>query len=153
MKKNRIPIEPRAQAIKLLARREHSARDLERKLLQRGIPQQEAAQAVDEVRKDGWQSDVRFAQLLVRSRVSQGYGPLRIKAELQQAGMAREEIETAIAEAGADWREACSAAHAKKFRGLPSSYSERGKQYRFLQGRGFDSSQISATLKGESDYP
>lgn len=147
----RTPIDPKAQAVKLLARREHSARELQRKLEQRGVPDVEAAAAVDYVRQEGWQSDVRFAQLLVRSRVAQGYGPLRIRAELQQAGLTREEIESALAEAGIDWREACVRAQQKRFREIPGSSTERAKQYRFLQGRGFEAGQIATALRGSED--
>src|SRR6185295_823724 len=80
---NKEPPDPKAQALKLLARREHSARELKRKLTARGIGEVDAAAAVADAAADGWQSDTRYAEMLVRSRISQGFGPMRIEAELR----------------------------------------------------------------------
>src|SRR4051812_45925376 len=109
------PVDPKAQAIKLLARREHSARDLTRKLKARGVGADEAAAAVASVATDGWQSDERFAEMLVRSRVNQGYGPQRIEAELRVAGLPSDQVRAALDNAGVDWNEHARDAHAKKF--------------------------------------
>lgn len=146
----RKPVDPKAQAVKLLARREHSARELKRKLTARGIPEEQAATTVAEIADAGYQSDARYAEMLVRSRVAQGYGPVRIGAELQMAGLSSDEIRGALDGAGVDWRELAVETHARKFGTPPRSSAERAKQYRFLQGRGFDGSQISAALKGEA---
>ena len=133
--------------MRLLARREHSACELKRKLAQRGISEEDAESAVAELNKAGWQSDVRYAEMLVRSRMSQGYGPVRIEAELTQAGVADEGIREALRNAGADWTALAIAAQRRHFSTLPKSPAERAKQYRYLAGRGFDSPQISAALK------
>ena len=143
------PLDPKTQALKLLARREHSARELKRKLTARGVGQDEAAAAVADVATAGWQSDARYAEMLVRSRVSQGYGPVRIEAELEVAGVPAEQIRAALDEAAVDWHKLATEVHARRFDGPPKSSAERAKQYRFLQGRGFDSAQISSALKGE----
>ena len=143
------PIDPKAQAIKLLARREHSAKELRRKLKARGVSDDEAAAAIEGIAAEGWQSDARYAEMLVRTRVAGGYGPVRIEAELEQAGLPGEAIRAALDESGVDWREQAREAHAKKFGALPATSAERAKQWRFLAGRGFDASQIGAVLKGE----
>jgi regulatory protein len=143
------PIDPKTQALKLLARREHSARELMRKLEARGIPGDEAAAAVAHAASEDWQSDARYAGMLVRTRIAGGYGPQRIEAELVAAGVPRDCIRAALDEAAADWYALAADAHARKFGQVPKSAAERAKQYRYLQGRGFDSSQISAVLKGE----
>lgn len=146
------PTDPRARAIKLLARREHSAKELQRKLEARGIAKDEAAAAVATVAQAGWQSDERYAEMLVRSRVSQGYGPIRIEAELEIAGVPGDRIREALDKAGVDWRALAVDVHARRFGARPpKTPAERAKQYRHLQGRGFDGSQIAAALKGESD--
>lgn len=148
---NKDPGDPKARAVKLLARREHSARELKRKLEARGIGEAQASEAVAELNREGWQSDERYAEMLVRSRVSQGYGPVRIAAELKMAGVPAEQARAALEEAASDWRALAAEVHAKHFADLPKTSAERAKQYRYLQGRGFDSSQISAALKGEAD--
>jgi regulatory protein len=145
------PIDPKTQALKLLARREHSARELARKLAARGIPEDEAADAIEHAANEGWQSDSRYAAMLVRSRVNQGYGPVRIEADLRVAGVPADGIRAALDAAGVDWHEHARAAHARKFGAQPTTSAERAKQYRYLQGRGFDSSQIGAALKGDPD--
>jgi regulatory protein len=150
MPKPKKPLDPKTQALKLLARREHSARELKRKLASRGIADDEAAAAVAHAGAEGWQSDARYAALLVRSRVSQGYGPVRIQAELAVAGVPAEQIRAALAAAEVDWHALAAGQLARKFGAPPQSAGERAKQYRYLQGRGFDGSQIGAALKGDA---
>jgi regulatory protein len=145
------PIDPKLQALKLLARREHSARELKRKLAARDITADDAAAAVAHATSEGWQSDARYAEMLVRTRAANGYGPVRIEAELEVAGVAAEHIAAALDAAGVDWRELAREQHAKKFGAPPRSSAERARQYRYLQGRGFDASQIGAALKGDVD--
>lgn len=147
----KAPTDPKARAVALLARREHSARELTRKLKSKGLSQEDAESAVADVRAEGWQSDTRYAEMLVRTRVNNGYGPQRIEAELRQAGVSGEEIAAALEASGADWRGLCAEAHARKFGDLPAGAAERAKQYRFLQGRGFEASDIAAVLKGDFD--
>jgi regulatory protein len=147
--KPKKPLDPKTQALKLLARREHSARELKRKLAARGISDDAAAAAVEHAMAENWQSDARYAGMLVRTRIAGGYGPVRIEAELEVAGVPSEQIRAALAEAAVDWRELAVEVHAKKFGRPPQTSAERAKQYRYLQGRGFDASQISAALKGE----
>jgi regulatory protein len=145
------PIDPRTQALKLLARREHSARELKRKLKARGISDEDATSAVAHATAEGWQSNPRYAGMLVRTRIAGGYGPVRIEAELEVAGVPREEIRAALDSAEVDWSALACEVHAKKFGAPPRSSAERAKQYRYLQGRGFDAGQISAALKGKDD--
>jgi regulatory protein len=144
-----FPVDPRTQALKLLARREHSARELKRKLAARGISDDDAAAAVEHAMAANWQSDARYAEMLVRTRVAAGYGPVRIEAELEVAGVPAEQVRAALDGAGVDWGALAVEVHAKKFGRPAKTSAERARQYRYLQGRGFDSSQISAALKGE----
>ena len=70
------------KALGMLARREHSRRELRLKLRQKGYEGEEAGAALDRLGEQHYQDDDRFAGMLVRSRVSQGYGPMRVRAEL-----------------------------------------------------------------------
>ena len=149
--RGRAPVNPREQALRLLARREHSAKELARKLEARGISETDAAAAVAHATGEGWQDDARYADMLVRTRSANGYGPVRIQAELAVAGVPAERIRAALEAAEVDWHALAIEVHARKFRGAPKNSAERAKQYRFLQGRGFDASQISAALKGDPD--
>ena len=71
---------PVQRALGMLVRREHSRKELTRKLASQGIDAGEAAEAIDKLAKDGWQDDLRFAEMLVRTRAAAGYGPIRIRA-------------------------------------------------------------------------
>src|ERR1700741_3450775 len=78
------------RALGLLTRREHSRKELIRKLTSRGMDAAEVDSAVANLARDGWQNDARFAESLVRARSSGGYGPARIRAELATHGLDRE---------------------------------------------------------------
>ena len=59
----------RAKALDLLARREHAAAELRRKLERKGIDPLCAEQAVAELGEEGLQSDTRYAESVVSARV------------------------------------------------------------------------------------
>ena len=143
------PEEARASALRILGRREHSAEQLKRKLEWRGHGEARAEEVVDRLTECGWQSDARFAENLARSRAAQGYGPLRIKAELQAAGVSDAAIREAMDALACDFADAARRLHARHFHRMPANAAERQKHYRYLAGRGFDAEQIRAVLKSD----
>jgi regulatory protein len=145
------PADAREAALRALGRREHSAAELKFKLRQRGHADDLADAIVGELETSGWQSDHRYAEMLARSRVSQGYGPLRIRAELEAAHVPDGEIDLALRTLQCDFRELARRVHARKFRQPADSAAEWQKQYRFLAGRGFEAAQIRAALKREPE--
>ena len=94
---------PTQRALGLLVRREHSRKELSRKLAARGVPRDDAKAAIDRLSDAGWQDDARFAELLVRSRAETGHGPLRIRAELQTHGLDRDAVAAAMATYDGQW--------------------------------------------------
>ena len=76
------------KGIDLLSRREQSARELKGKLARKGYDKQETEEALEQLQRSSYQSDERFAEVLARSRASQGHGPRRIFAELKSHGIA-----------------------------------------------------------------
>ncbi len=123
----------------LLARREHSWFELERKLKLKGFAPEEIPRALDGLVRDGLLSDERFAEGYCRMRVNRGYGPRRIQQELLERGVSDTLITLVIAEyRQADWIELARSAWRKKFSGkLPREYKAWATQRRFLQYRGF----------------
>jgi regulatory protein len=93
-------------------------------------------------------SDARYAGLLVRSRISQGYGPLRISAELSSRGIDAALIHSALAEAEPDWSSVIRKVYERRYDAAPESAKERASRYRFLAARGFTSDQIRAVMQG-----
>ena len=140
-----------ARAVGLLARREHSARELQRKLEARGYEEADAAKAVEKLGRAGLQSNERYAEQLTRTRIAQGYGPVRIRAELEMSGLSGEQIDAALEASGCDWKQLAADAHARKFGRAPRNGVERMKQNRFLYSRGFDADLIRAVLKGAAE--
>ncbi|WP_454830130.1 recombination regulator RecX [Pseudoxanthomonas wuyuanensis] len=140
---------PIQRALGLLTRREHSRKELTRKLTVRGVAQEDADAAVERLAGDGWQSDVRFAELLVRSRVAGGYGPLRIRAELATHGLDRDAIAVAMDSFDGDWTEtACDLVRRRFGPGSLVDAGLRRKAADLLTRRGFDGDSIRAALHG-----
>ncbi|NGY05346.1 regulatory protein RecX [Solimonas terrae] len=137
----------RERALKLLSRREHSAAELAFKLQRRGAEAGIALAAVAKVQDAGLQSDARYAEMLVRNRIEQGYGPLRIRAELAAAGIAESVARDALTAAGCDWGARCAELRRRKFRTAPKGAAEWQKQYRYLASHGYTADTIRAVLK------
>jgi regulatory protein len=139
-------------ALDLLARREHSRFELDRKLRARGFPPAEIAATLDALEGTGALAAARFTDSFVRTRVAKGQGPIRIRAELNERGIDGPEAAKAVRGEDVDWVEAARAARRKRF-GVapPRDFKERARQARFLQYRGFESSQIQAALELQED--
>jgi regulatory protein len=141
-------------AVELLARREHSRRELTRKLGGRGFTDDVVAAVLDELERSGALADARFTDTFVRARVAKGQGPQRIRAELAQRGIGDTEVDAALKSSDVDWLATIRTVRRKRFgAALPRDYAERARQARFLQYRGFATEQIRAALEldGDSD--
>ena len=139
--------EAQAAALRLLARREHSARELRRKLLGKGHPEGPIDEIPARLQEERLLDDARFAGALVSSRAGRGQGPLRVRADLQERGVAEGLVEQALAEAECDWWALAVEVRRKRFGPAPpADYRERARQARFLQYRGFTSEQIRHAL-------
>src|SRR6185437_10140048 len=91
------------RALSMLARREYSQRELRARLEHAGCDEEESEAALDKLREQHYQDDARFGEMIVRTRMGQGYGPTRIRAELRSHGLADSEIRELIDAADADW--------------------------------------------------
>ncbi len=141
------PTTIRAQAIKLLARREHARAELVAKLVARAFDRDASAAVVDDLAAEGLQSELRYAEAMVRDRVRRGIGPIRIRADLAAAGCEAETAEQAIADGEAQWIDVAASARVKRFGDpIPSDIRQRAQQTRFLQRRGFDGETVRAVL-------
>lgn len=143
---------PVQRAIGLLSRREHSRRELTRKLKVRGVEDEAAKAAVDRLAQDGWQDDARFAESLVRSRTSSGYGPLHIRAELGTHGLDREAVAAALDTFDGDW--VANARDLVRRRYAAEALAELGARRKaadFLARRGFDADTIRAATRYDPD--
>lgn len=146
------PEDARERALRALGRREHSARELTRKLTHDGLDQAHASELVGELSESGWQSDERYADLLTRSRIAQGYGPLRIRAELSSRGVDEALIRAALHDAEPDWLDIVRRLHDRRFVRPATTPKERASRYRYLAARGFTSTQVASVLGAVAEH-
>ena len=132
----------RRRAVELLARREHSRRELATKLKRLNPDAALIEQVLSGLEAEHAQSDDRFTSEYIRQRSGKGYGPLRIQQELRQRGITPPELLRAAMDS-VDWlRLAVEVRHKKFGRTVPRAAAERARQMRFLQYRGFAMDQI-----------
>lgn len=132
----------RRSAMDLLARREHTRTELQRKLRQRGAEDAQIEIELDRLQDDGLLSNERFCEAYVYSRTQRGYGPQRLREELRQRGVAEVLIESTLADSAWNWQALAEEAFRKRFpEGVASDPKERAKQLRFMQYRGFSGFQ------------
>lgn len=152
-KRKQRQLTPTQRALALLVRREHSRKELARKLAERGIDSQAASAAIERLAGEGWQSDARFAELLVRTRAAHGQGPVRIRAELGTHGLEAAVIETAMQAFDGDWGQAARDLAQRRF-GLDlasADQAQRRKAADFLYRRGFDGDTVRSALRGDAE--
>ncbi len=139
------PAQARAIAYRYLGRREYGCRELALKLERRGVTSETAASVVDELEAEGLVSDTRFAEVFVRSKVARLFGPLKIRAQLRQRGIADSCIEAALCEYDDRWRELALTWIGKK---APETLDRNAKArlYRGGKSRGFTHDQIMRAL-------
>ena len=132
------PADIRLAAMNLLARREHSVRELRNKLKHRFPDSDKIDEQLSLLIAERLQSDVRFAQSYARQRISRGYGPLRLRDELRERGVSEADFATAMDEMEIDWCAVATDVMYKKF-GLRDAIDlkEKARRARFMHYRGF----------------
>jgi len=152
-KSRRREATPAQRALALLVRREHSRKELTRKLVARGIANEDAGAAVGWMTESGWQDDARFACSLARTRAMAGYGPLHIRAELATHDIGQQAIQAAfdaLADAGEDdWKSRARELAERRFAlAATVTLAVQRKAADFLARRGFDGDTIRAVIRG-----
>lgn len=142
-----------SRAVALLARRDHSRAELIRKLARHvgdKADPTELVRVLDELGRNGLLSDERFAAAVLRNR-AQRFGDARIRHDLRRFGVADETSAAALATLAGSEVARAQQVWSKRFTALPTSATERAKQARFLQSRGFSLDSIFRALRGEVD--
>ena len=131
--------------LRLLARREHSQQELLNKLALRGFGRDDAQPVIDGLAEQGWQDDLRYAESYARFRIQKGYGPIRVRHELKQNGIAAFDLEDIVREEAGSWMELMEQVYSKKYiHDTVMDRNEWAKRSRFLLHRGFSGAMISA---------
>lgn len=146
------PPDPRAIALRLLARREHSRAELIVKLQRRGVPGAQAEATAQHLENEGLLSEQRFIEQMVRIRLRQGYGPFRIRADLRTRGIDSGIIEPLDSIGEEEWTTRADAARQRHFGAAPpNSPQARVRLARFLERRGYSAAQIARVLSEQME--
>jgi regulatory protein len=139
------------RAMRMLARREYSSRELRTRLTQLGHAEAEVTAALARLDAAHYQDDQRFAEMLLRSRIAQGYGPLRLHAELKSHVFADARIRELLDAVEVDW-DACAVAQLRRRYGAGSAGDRgaRARRAQFLLRRGFAAATVRAATQADT---
>ncbi len=141
----------RERALAMLARREHTRAEMTRKLSPHSESLEQIEQLLDALAARGWLSETRFAEARANA-LARKFGSRKIEHDLRSRGVSAEVVEDTVERARAQELENCRAAWQRKFGALPQDAAERGRQMRFLAGRGFSAETVRQVLKaGQGD--
>ncbi len=131
----------------LLAFREHSQQEIVAKLSRRFGDREVSIDILSDVvnilAEDNLQSDQRFAESFLRSRIQKKHGPIRIANELAGRGVASSIATQVLDCANIDWNELLEALSDRKYgHSKPADAKEIAKRIRFFQYRGFSYEHI-----------
>jgi regulatory protein len=140
----------RDRALNLLARRERTRAELQRKLAAHTDDPQQLSDLLDELARRGWMSDTRFAEALVHDKQAK-FGATRLAYELRERGVPDAVIREQLADLKDSELDRARQVWQTKFGTLPEDAKARAKQMRFLQSRGFSLEIIGKILRGASD--
>jgi len=139
----------RERALRMLARREYARLELSHKLAPHAESAEGLAALLDALAASGLLSDERYAAGRVTSRGAR-VGDARLAHELRSKGVASDLVSTALS-GGEDELTRARRVWQRKFGYRPASVvdaAERGRQMRFLAGRGFSGETIRRVLRG-----
>lgn len=154
MKSRDKPGDAYDRALGMLARREYSRRELRTRLERAGYDEDESEAALGRLRDQHYQDDCRFAEMIVRTRSGQGYGPTRVRAELRSHGIGDALIGELMDASGVDW-EALALAQLRKRHGTrpPADRAELARRAAFLLRRGFAAATVRSVTHAELGDP
>ncbi|WP_066258743.1 recombination regulator RecX [Hydrogenophaga flava] len=140
----------KGRALRLLAGREHSRAELEKKLAAHEQEPGELQRALDELQAKGFISEQRVVESVIHRRAA-GLGAGRVKQELQAKGVSAEAVAEAVDRLRGTETERAREVWRKKFGEPAADPAGRAKQMRFLASRGFGAEAIRRVVRGADD--
>ena len=132
---------------KYLSIREHSKLELKNKLIEKGFDSAEILLSINEFAVKNVQSDSRFTEEFIRSRLKKNKGPNLISSELISRGITEDLINENLSKITYEqWLDSAFAALRKKLKGSSVTLDDKDKIYSFLIGRGFEHKMIKYAL-------
>jgi regulatory protein len=141
----------KGRALRLLARREHSRAELERKLAAFEEVPGTLAQALDDLQAKDFINEQRVVESVVHRRAPR-LGAGRVRQELERKGLDREAIAGAVKALASTELARASAVWKKKFGGESATDAvDRARQMRFLASRGFSGEVVRRVVNAPDD--
>lgn len=140
----------KGRALRLLAGREHSRAELQKKLASHEQEPGELQRALDELQAKGFISEQRVVESVLHRRAAR-LGAGRVKRELQAKGISADAVAEAVERLQGTEIERAREVWRKKFGQLAADPAGRAKQMRFLAARGFGSEAIRRVVRGADD--
>lgn len=144
----------KGRALRLLAQREHSRAELQRKLASHEETPGELAQALDELQARGFIDEQRVIESVIHRRAAR-LGASRVRQELQAKGLPAEAVAQAVDGLRGSELERAREVWRKKFGRVPADAADWARQARFLVARGFDAGVARRIIgdAGRDDMP
>mgnify|MGYP000507114350 CR=1 FL=1 len=134
--------------LRYLTRREHGRVELARKLRAKGFDPDEISETLDALVQAGYLSDQRFTENYIRYRLNRGKGPVNIVQELLTKGVSQALVNEHMLAFSEVWVAQANVVRQKKFGAKAAiDFTEKAKQMRFLQYRGFTTEQINQAFE------
>ena len=136
------------KGIYLLSMREHSVKEMVDKLSRKCDRIDLVDTVIEDLIERSYLSDDRFTETYVRSRRAKGFGPIKIRSELNNKGINTVMVDEYLESSSAVWFEVAENQYNKKYgERLISDYNAWTKRARFLQSRGFTMEHIHSVIK------
>jgi regulatory protein len=138
-------------AFRILARRDHTRKELTAKLRQKGFDRPAIEAALARCLELGYLDDAKTATIIAGQLTKSGFGPLRVRQTLGQKGLDDAAIENALDRCGDEEAQVFSARRmlekkASRLSREADPWKGRHKAYRYLAGRGFSSTVINRAI-------
>jgi regulatory protein len=140
----------KGRALRLLAGREHSRAELEKKLAPHEAEPGELRRTLDELQAKGFINEQRVVESVLHRRAAR-LGAGRVKQELQAKGIGAEAVAEAVERLLRTETERARVVWRKKFGEPAADATGRAKQIRFLAARGFGAEAIRRAVGGVED--
>lgn len=137
-----------AVALRLLAKRAYSVREMTDRLVRRGISRESTAEAVGRLVREGSLDDAAYARAVIHDRLLfHPVGRLGLRADLQRRGVPSAVIEEALCGVDLSVEEEAARRLVERRRTGGDSVEEKWRLRAWLLRRGFDPEAVQRVLK------
>jgi regulatory protein len=127
------------RAYRFLGHRDRTVAELRRHLLAKGVPEEVAGSAIEELAEQGYVDDARFARQFAEDRRHlDAWGSERIERRLRELGVGREHVAAALEVTAGTEMDAAVELLRRRFPAPPETDRDRDRALGLLVRRGYD---------------